>query len=114
MGYACYETPLGDAGYGVEDTCHQDGCTESIDRGLAYLCGDQPGRPGEHGCGRWFCGENLFGLPDAVAEEGILGGGMCKACVDSYYEERPEEREREEETFRRRVELLRASGAPGF
>ncbi len=44
MGYAIYETPMGDAGYAVSDTCHEEGCTEEVDRGVAYLCGDQPRR----------------------------------------------------------------------
>jgi len=61
MGYAVYSTPLGDAGYGVEDVCHREGCSEAINRGLEYLCGDQPGRPSEHGCGRWFCEADLHG-----------------------------------------------------
>ena len=76
MGYAIYETPLGDAGYGVEDVCHQEGCSEAIDRGLDYLCGDQPGRPSEHGCGRWFCHEHLYDalpLPDQYVT-------LCRAC----------------------------------
>lgn len=105
MGYAWYDTPMGEAGYGVEDVCNLDGCEEKIDRGLAFLCGEQPGRKGEHGCGRWFCGEHLFGLPDAV--EGIAGGGMCKACIDAFYEKNPGELEREEEAFRRRVDAMR-------
>ncbi len=73
MGYAVYSTPLGDAGYGVEDICHEEGCTEVIDRGVAYLCGDQPGRPSEHGCGRYFCGEHLYGGWPT---------GRCRACLE--------------------------------
>ncbi len=109
MGWALYGTPMGDAGYAVEDVCHADGCDERIDRGLSYLCGDTPGRDSESGCGRWFCAEHLFGLPDAVSEEGILGGGMCRPCQDAWYEEHPGELEREEEALRRRVEEMRAS-----
>ena len=74
MGYARYDTPLGDAGYAVEDTCHQDGCPEVIDRGLAYLCGDQPGRPSGRGCGRWFCGAHLYGLGSVPIVQ------LCPAC----------------------------------
>ena len=61
MGNAVYDTPLGDAGYGITDTCHRRGCPAEIDRGLAHLCGDQPGRESEHGCGRWFCPDHLYG-----------------------------------------------------
>src|SRR5690348_3338343 len=105
MGWARYGTPLGDAGYAVDDTCHRDGCDERIDRGLAYLCGSEPGRESETGCGRWFCGAHLYGLPDAV--EGILGGGMCEPCLDRWYDEHPGEREREEEALARRLAELR-------
>jgi len=74
MGYAIYGTPLGDAGYGVEDICHQEGCSEEIDRGLECLCGDEPGRPSESGCGRWFCGEHLYGgWPQS----------RCRACLEA-------------------------------
>jgi len=58
MGYAHYDTPRGPAGYDVEDVCHQPGCTEEIDRGVGYLCGDQPGEDGSYGCGWWFCAEH--------------------------------------------------------
>ncbi len=77
MGYAIYETPMGDAGYAVSDICHEEGCTEKIDRGVAYLCGDQPGYQSEYGCGRWFCGEHMYGGP----EESL--GGHCRACRDA-------------------------------
>ena len=72
MGYAVYGTPLGDAGYGVADVCHEQGCSEEIDRGLAYLCGDEPGRTSECGCGRWFCEEHLYGG---------FPRGRCKRCL---------------------------------
>ena len=72
MGYAHYDTPLGDSGYAVEDICNQDGCATQIDRGLAYLCGDRPGYESEDACGRWFCGEHLFCGPD---------GQRCGSCL---------------------------------
>lgn len=59
MGYACYDTPHGEAGYGVDDICHTDGCDEAIDRGLGCLCGDHPVVT-TVGCGWWFCPEHLF------------------------------------------------------
>ena len=82
MGYGSYSTPLGEAGYLVEDTCHEDGCEEAIDRGLGYLCGGQPGVAADGGCGRWFCAEHLFGWPDE-AERGV-GEGLCGRCAAAY------------------------------
>ncbi len=43
-----------DVGYAVPASCDHPGCTEIIDRGLAYVCGEAPG-VGEHGCGLFFC-----------------------------------------------------------
>ena len=80
MGYAIYDTPLGDAGYGVVDTCHQEGCPEVIDRGVAYLCGDEPGQPSERGCGRWFCEGHLYGGYPLPARQ------YCRACLDALHE----------------------------
>lgn len=58
MGYARYELPDGrEAGYAVEATCDQFGCTEATDRGLGFLCGDSPDGhrgPDEPGCGRYL------------------------------------------------------------
>lgn len=64
MGNAYYTVTRNDgqqieAGYGVEAVCEQDGCTEQIDRGLAYLCGSTPGAP-EDGCGKYFCSHHLY------------------------------------------------------
>ena len=78
MGYAHYGTPMGPAGYGITDVCHQEGCSESIDRGLSYLCGSTPGYTDEHGCGEWFCGGHLYMPP---AEVSIQGGGLCNNCL---------------------------------
>jgi len=44
-----------DIGYGVPAICDQPGCGAEIDRGLSYVCGDEP-FGGEHGCGLYFCG----------------------------------------------------------
>jgi len=76
MGYGFYVLADGrEAGYSVEAECDHDGCTERIDRGLAYLCGDDPGDGGEHGCGRYFCyGHLLMGGPHQ----------MCGQCFDAF------------------------------
>lgn len=48
-----------DIGYGVPAFCDHAGCTEEIDRGLAYVCGEDP-YGGERGCGLYFCGSHLY------------------------------------------------------
>ncbi len=63
MGYASYVLPDGrEAGYGIEAECDQPDCSAEIDRGLGYLCGDNPDGhrdPTEAGCGLYFCGQHL-------------------------------------------------------
>lgn len=80
MGYACYHTPHGLAGYAVEDVCHAEGCTEEIDRGLAHLCGNTPGVDDDTGCGWWFCDAHLYSPPPGAD----LGGDtwLCDECWD--------------------------------
>jgi hypothetical protein len=62
MGYAYYILPDGrEAGYGVEAECDREGCAERIDRGLAWLCGNDPDGwrdLSEPGCGKYFCGKH--------------------------------------------------------
>jgi hypothetical protein len=64
MGYAHYKIRRNgeqiDAGYGVEAVCEKTDCATTIDRGLAYLCGQTPGGD-EQGCGGYFCAEHLTG-----------------------------------------------------
>lgn len=64
MGYARYDITRNgqtiEAGYAVEATCEEDGCTEQIDRGLGCLCGQTPGGD-EYGCGGYYCGQHLYG-----------------------------------------------------
>ncbi len=59
MGYGFYTLPDGrEAGYSVEATCDKDGCETKIDRGLAYLCGQNPDGwrdTDEPGCGNYYC-----------------------------------------------------------
>lgn len=91
MGYAFYDTPMGEAGYSVEDICHKEGCDEEIDRGLGFLCGNTPGQADEYGCGRWFCGDHLCCAP---AEVEIIGG-LCEADYARWEAEHPEVEESE-------------------
>jgi len=46
-----------DIGYGVPAICDYPGCNEKIDRGLSYVCGDEPYGGGD-GCGLYFCGKH--------------------------------------------------------
>lgn len=74
MGYATYEiTRNGEtiqAGYAIEAACEEDGCEEKIDRGLAYLCGKNPGGD-EHGCGGYYCDPHL------------TYDNQCQRCADA-------------------------------
>ena len=56
-----------DIGYGVPATCDHPGCGEEINRGLAYVCGNQQPYGGEDGCGLFFCGKHG-------------GGSLCERC----------------------------------
>ena len=84
MGYAHYEIyrygEKIEAGYDVAATCEQDGCKADIDRGLARLCGQQPGGD-EHGCGGYYCGGHLYMGP----AEGT--GDLCGSCIAAYERE---------------------------
>lgn len=73
MGYAYYDTPRGPAGYDVADVCHQPDCEAKIDRGLAFLCGDSPGREDDAGCGWWYCSAHLVCT-------GRPGVQRCESC----------------------------------
>lgn len=88
MGNAHYEITRNgekiEAGYGVETVCEQDGCEENIDRGLAHLCGNNPGGD-EYGCGGYFCGQHLYLGSGAPVSE-----GLCKRCSDRWEAEHPD------------------------
>lgn len=64
MGYGYYTLPDGrEAGYGVEAECDEPGCATVIDRGLGYLCGDNPVGWNDFdapGCGNYFCGSHTY------------------------------------------------------
>lgn len=59
-----------DIGYGVPAFCDHPGCTEKIDRGLAYVCGGEP-YGGDRGCGLFFCYTHL---------RMTSKGQLCKKC----------------------------------
>jgi hypothetical protein len=56
MGWAyCGQDSKGrDRGYAIEATCDHPGCTESIDRGISFACGQMHGENGVD-CERYFC-----------------------------------------------------------
>lgn len=63
-------------GYAHAATCDAPGCTESIDRGLAYACGGMHGDNDPEGsCEGYFCeAHRLFDLP------GDANAFVCQSC----------------------------------
>jgi hypothetical protein len=84
MGYAIYQRNGRDCGYGVPAWCDFPCCNAKIDRGLGYLCGEEPGGD-EFGCGLYFCGEHLFC-------SGKGHGWLCLRCLtyEDPYEMKPD------------------------
>lgn len=73
-------------GYGVPAFCDHPDCAEEIDRGLAYVCGNQEPFGGEHGCGLYFC------------ENHRDGWGYCERCspyVPHFNDDYPDDEDRE-------------------
>jgi hypothetical protein len=59
MGWGYGINALGrEIGYTVPASCDEPRCNESIDRGLAYVCGGMHDG-GDYGCGGYFCGKHL-------------------------------------------------------
>lgn len=83
MGFGSYTLPDGrEAGYSIEAVCDEPGCTEVIDRGLAYLCGNSPlGHGLEVGCGGYFCSEHLW-LCGAYMPDGRPVSACSRCCAD--------------------------------
>lgn len=63
-----------DIGYGVPSICDHPECGTEIDRGLGYVCGDEP-YGGESGCGLYFCGNHKF-----LSRE--VGRFLCNRCCN--------------------------------
>lgn len=49
-----------DIGYGVPAVCDHPDCHVKIDRGIGYVCGNEP-YGGDKGCGLYFCGKHQVG-----------------------------------------------------
>lgn len=78
MGYASYTVSGGihdgeECGYAVDTVCDAAGCDVEIDRGLAFLCGQEPGGS-EDSCGGYFCAAHLYHVD--------YSGRRCGSCAD--------------------------------
>lgn len=73
-----------DIGYGVPAICDHPACNTEINRGLSYLCGDNPTGQGEHGCSLHFCTEHIT-LTET--EEGHVQ--LCECCLNDKPEFEP-------------------------
>lgn len=80
MGYAIYQRNGRDCGYGVPAICDQPGCNESIDRGMAYCCGEAP--DSEIGCHLYFCDKHLMYV-DYKEDDGEweVSPAVCDNCA---------------------------------
>ena len=66
-------------GYSIDAICDHEGCKESIDRGLAFVCGGSHGG-GDHGCGLYFCYSHLA----YVTARGECSPQLCPTCQDTF------------------------------
>jgi len=69
-----------DIGYGVPSICDHPECNEKINRGLSYVCGNEP-KGGEHGCGLYFCEDHLETVWDD--EDNVVLSNVCEKCANS-------------------------------
>lgn len=63
-------------GYGIAAECDHPGCTEKIDRGLAYVCGVMHGSD-EYSCERYFCGAHRANIIEIIQRASIA---ICDEC----------------------------------
>ena len=84
MGYGVYSREGRWAGYGIPAICDHIECETKIDRGMSYLCGEEPGA--EKGCGLFFCSDHLW--ISATDDD----PQMCERCCDgdSPFEPKPD------------------------
>lgn len=71
-----------DQGYIVPSLCDQPGCTEEIDRGLSYRCGEYRS---DNGCSNFFCSKHLYWYtsedPDTDPNAGDEAINFCDHCL---------------------------------
>jgi hypothetical protein len=90
MGWAhCRNSNGRECGYSVEATCDFPGCTEAIDRGLAFVCGGMHDG-GENGCGGYFCDKHLTSGWRGENEE-EYSGPVCHKCCEAFEKATPAE-----------------------
>lgn len=68
-----------DIGYGVPAICDAPKCSEKIDRGLSYCCGEFVSENG--GCGLYFCGSHLLTVGYGDDE---ISSQLCDPCAISW------------------------------
>lgn len=91
MGYGAYLLPDGrEAGYLVEAVCDKAGCETKIDRGVGYLCGQNPEgwRDAEEpGCGNYYCETHRYGEHDCTNQSCDMysaEGSLCCGLVEGH------------------------------
>lgn len=68
-------------GYAIGATCDWPGCTEEIDRGLSYACGDEHDES-EVGCAGYYCGKHRRGERRLVCVSSKGGYRYVSVCND--------------------------------
>ncbi len=63
-------------GYNHAAVCDHEGCSNKIDRGLSYACGDMHGET-EYGCDKYFCSEHR---DNCVEDDGDFTR-VCNSCA---------------------------------
>lgn len=71
-----------DIGYGVPAYCDAPKCMAELDRGLSYVCGEDP-YGGEKGCGLFFCEKHLYYHQYRNQNKEEVVFNVCKRC-DTY------------------------------
>ncbi len=69
-------------GYAFEATCDHPDCSERIDRGLSYACGDMHGED-EVSCEKYFCEMHRNYLIEAPDGRELP---ICQSCKDAAVE----------------------------
>lgn len=74
-----------DIGYGVPAWCDHPDCNEQIDRGIYYVCGDEP-YGGDDCCGLYFCDDHMFYGHTQTEDDPNIGKvrQMCERCVRAH------------------------------
>ena len=80
-----------DIGYGVPSICDLPKCDAKIDRGLSYVCGNEP-YGGEYGCGLYFCGLHFKTRKPHGSDRNM---GLCPRCYryKAPYDPKPDTKE---------------------